>query len=245
MRLSTGVFFSFFLFALSASAQVTISRQVISPFALSGGEGVKINSTAGQPEYKTGDSENTILTQGFQQPEQIDPLQVDYQVAFPQCSNGSDGNIQITSISGCATDEYEIFWNGEPGDLILSGVSPGSYALEVTGPGFCSFSAVIQISEMDITQDCELSFYNTLFPNGATNNQTWIIENITLPEYEQNTVKIINRWGQTVWEAENYDNETVVFRGIGNNGSELPDGTYFYLVEAGGLTFDGYIELLR
>lgn len=244
MRWCKGLFFAFGLVAFSASAQVTISRQVISCFGLSGGEQVKLSSTAGQPEYTTEEGDGLMATQGFQQPESIDPLSVEYQIAFPPCSNGSDGNIQITSISGCVTDEYEIFWNGQPGDLTLSGVSPGKYKLEVTGPGFCSFTTVIEISEM-MEQDCELAFYNAIFPNGETENQTWIIENITLPQFANNTVEILNRWGQRVWKGENYDNTNTVFRGLADDGRELPDGTYFYKVTTADNEFTGYIELLR
>ena len=72
-----------------------------------------------------------------------------------------------------------------------------------------------------------------------------MIENITLDEFNENKVEVFNRWGQPVFSATNYDNQEVVWRGESETGSELQSGTYFYIVETGGITFKGYVELIR
>jgi len=39
-------------------------------------------------------------------------------------------------------------------------------------------------------------------------------------------VSIFNRWGDKVWEAKNYDNDKVIWKG-----QHLPGGTYYYVIE--------------
>ncbi|HNU42235.1 MAG TPA: gliding motility-associated C-terminal domain-containing protein, partial [Cyclobacteriaceae bacterium] len=62
----------------------------------------------------------------------------------------------------------------------------------------------------------------------------------------ENTVTIYNRWGSKVFEVENYS-EANAFRGLGQNGNELPSGTYFYRIEflSGHSMKTGYLLLKR
>ncbi len=78
----------------------------------------------------------------------------------------------------------------------------------------------------------DILVYNGLSPNGDGQNDAWIIEYINLvPDARENEVTIYNRWGDVVWTGTNYDNSSVVFRGLNRNGSELPSGTYFYKIQ--------------
>ena len=68
-------------------------------------------------------------------------------------------------------------------------------------------------------------------PNGDGINDFWQIDDIT--NYPNNQVLIYSRWGDLVFETENYDNTTNVFTGIANKSrnlgaSQLPEGTYFF-----------------
>jgi gliding motility-associated-like protein len=56
-------------------------------------------------------------------------------------------------------------------------------------------------------------------------------------------VSIYNRWGDLVWSGKNYDNVNVVWEGKNKNGQDLPDATYFYLVEIPDKTYKGWVEL--
>jgi len=84
--------------------------------------------------------------------------------------------------------------------------------------------------------NCEIAItiYNGFSPNLDQVNDAWIIKGInTAPE---NSVKIINRWGDVVWKGEKYDNGpqfdgTVVWEGTNEDNKILPDGTYFYMLE--------------
>src|SRR5690606_7121159 len=55
--------------------------------------------------------------------------------------------------------------------------------------------------------------------------------------YQDNTVRIFNRWGAEVYAAKGYNNEDKAFRGYSNSGPTinesqgLPTGNYFYVIE--------------
>ncbi|MDR6764550.1 gliding motility-associated-like protein [Flavobacterium sp. 2755] len=68
-------------------------------------------------------------------------------------------------------------------------------------------------------------------PNGDGINDYWQIDDIT--NYPNNQVLIYNRWGDLVFQTENYDNTSNVFTGIANKSrnlgaNQLPEGTYFF-----------------
>lgn len=62
-------------------------------------------------------------------------------------------------------------------------------------------------------------------PNGDVLNEKFVIDNITA--FAGNKVVITDKWGNTVFEKENYDNS---FDGK-RNGKDLPFGSYLYYVD--------------
>ncbi|MEQ1588557.1 MAG: gliding motility-associated C-terminal domain-containing protein, partial [Cyclobacteriaceae bacterium] len=103
-----------------------------------------------------------------------------------------------------------------------------------------------QLLEIDVIGDIEV--YNGISPNGDEQNDIFLIRYIDLlPETEKNKVTIFNRWGSKVFEVDDYNNTTNVFRGLNNNGNELPSGTYFYKIEFNGgrKSETGYLSLKR
>jgi len=91
-----------------------------------------------------------------------------------------------------------------------------------------------------------LNVYNGLSPNKDEKNDFLRIENIENIS-PQNTVTIFNRWGDIVFDVTDYDNSqsSKRFEGVGNNGKDLPSGTYYYKIETKGKTFTGYLSLKR
>lgn len=70
-----------------------------------------------------------------------------------------------------------------------------------------------------------------------------------IEEY-QNSVEIYDRWGQLVFQAENYDNSSNVWDGTSRNGNPLPEGVYFYVInytDGSGARnqVKGYVNLIR
>jgi gliding motility-associated-like protein len=90
--------------------------------------------------------------------------------------------------------------------------------------------------------------YNALSPNGDGKNEVFILAHIDVIEATKNNrVSIFNRWGDLVFDVDNYNNTTNVFVGKSNAGKELPSGTYFYRIEfgSGRKNESGYLSLKR
>jgi gliding motility-associated-like protein/uncharacterized repeat protein (TIGR01451 family) len=89
-----------------------------------------------------------------------------------------------------------------------------------------------------------ITVHNAFSPNGDGTNELFIIDNIGDRNcYPDNTVEIYNRWGVLVFETKGYDNVSRVFNGTSqgrttiSQSSELPTGTYFYILNY--TSFDG------
>ncbi|MCG8796672.1 gliding motility-associated C-terminal domain-containing protein, partial [Tenacibaculum finnmarkense] len=63
--------------------------------------------------------------------------------------------------------------------------------------------------------------YNIMTPDNDGENDSFFISCIGNPEYSKNTVEIFNRWGNTVYKASGYNNESVSFKGISNGRTTL------------------------
>jgi len=235
----------FLLVSLPLMGQVTLERQVISPYGHFGSASISISSTVGQVEYETISSDNIILTQGFQQPDSHNSeLIVNWELDYPLCDNGQGAVLEVISIDGCSNDEYSITWNGEIVEAPILGIEAGTFSLQVTSTGGCSYSIEIIVPETSLLP-CDLIFPNGFTPNSDSYNDFWEIMNIELDAYAGNQVSILNRWGNEVWKGDNYNNSTVVWDGRNGSGADLPQGTYFYVVTIGDLVFTGYIELMK
>ena len=108
--------------------------------------------------------------------------------------------------------------------------------------GFCAE----QTFNIDVAGDVVV--YNALSPGTDDKNDVFLLEYINILEATKNNrVIIFNRWGDVVFDVENYDNTTKVFRGLSNDGKELPSGIYFYKVtfSSGAKELDGFISLKR
>jgi gliding motility-associated-like protein len=108
--------------------------------------------------------------------------------------------------------------------------------------GSCAQQKITILVEGDIT------VYNGFSPNGDSQNPIFEISSIDIIEATKtNRVSVFNRWGSKVFEVENYNNTTRVFKGLSDNGNELPSGTYFYKIEfsSGNPTKTGYLTLKR
>ncbi|MEY3051366.1 MAG: hypothetical protein RLY31_1151 [Bacteroidota bacterium] len=86
-----------------------------------------------------------------------------------------------------------------------------------------------------------LIIYNGFSPNGDGFNDVFTIENID--RFPNSHLQVFNRWGNLVFEAQGYDN---TWDGK-HRGSDLPDGTYFYLLDLGDdqEPYTGYLQLQR
>ena len=85
----------------------------------------------------------------------------------------------------------------------------------------------------------ELIIYNGFSPNGDGVNDFFYIRNIEL--FPNNKLNIYNRWGNRVYRTESYRN---TYEGT-FDGKDLPDGTYFYMLEIDEEMHAGYLHINR
>jgi len=112
-----------------------------------------------------------------------------------------------------------------------------NYHLTVTGNGGCQAAANIDIHVVKL-----ISVPNAFSPNGDGINDKWIIGNIE--GYPDCIVKIFSRDGQLVFSSIGYNKP---WDGT-FNGSPLPVGTYYYIIDTKQKQFpgkNGYVMILR
>lgn len=120
---------------------------------------------------------------------------------------------------------------------------PGNYEVVATTTEGCTNTGAGEVKT-------EIAPYNGISENSDGQNDFFIIDCIT--NFPDNNVKIFNRSGILVYEADGYDNNEVSFKGIGEKGLylqgiTLPAGTYFYIIDKrdGSKPVAGYLELDR
>ncbi|MDC6354736.1 MULTISPECIES: gliding motility-associated C-terminal domain-containing protein [unclassified Robiginitalea] len=86
-----------------------------------------------------------------------------------------------------------------------------------------------------VVPEGDIIVFQLVTPNGDGQNDFLFIENVELAR--NNTLKIFNRWGVSVYEGINYNNQNNVFDGRSkgrstvNTEEYLPSGVYFYIFE--------------
>jgi len=96
----------------------------------------------------------------------------------------------------------------------------------------CDTSGVCSQQTFNIEVAGDVVVYNAVSPNGDDKNDFLFLQYIdVLADTKENEVTILNRWGDVVFEINNYNNTDKVFKGTNNSGKELPTGTYYYKIK--------------
>ena len=112
----------------------------------------------------------------------------------------------------------------------------GIYSDTVQTISGCDSVLVLELSVVD----CEFQISNILTPNDDGQNDTWKVSDPT--KIEGCDVTIYNRWGEIVYQSNDYNNQ---WAGTRNN-EQLPDGVYFYSIKCSDSEeYTGEINLLR
>lgn len=178
---------------------------------------------------------------------------IDFQIQKALCgqSNGS-ATIVITS----DVDIQRIEWFDTNGSLItvgpnLSEILAGDYSVIVTTILGCEITEAITI-------DTEIHPYNGI-SRGSTPGQNDYFHIDCIDNFPDNIVKIFNRAGTLVYEGHGYDNQEYSNnddksrfvgksnKGVSPMGTDLPDGTYFYVIDKrdGSKALAGYLEIVK
>ncbi|MFM7661220.1 MAG: gliding motility-associated C-terminal domain-containing protein, partial [Bacteroidota bacterium] len=129
----------------------------------------------------------------------------------------------------CIGEEYE--FNGNM--YSTSGIIYDT--INITG---CDSVLVLELSVID----CEFQISNILTPNEDGQNDTWRVSDLS--KIAGCDVEIYNRWGELVFQTNDYDNQ---WAGTRQN-EQLPDGVYFYSIKCSNTDekpYTGEINLLR
>ncbi|MGV3541518.1 MAG: PKD domain-containing protein [Rufibacter sp.] len=158
-------------------------------------------------------------------PDATDEVQIRFN-SIPQADAGRDAEIlegETYTLQGAGDGAY--LW--EPGANLSSATisnpvaSPTvttTYTLTMTTAAGCTATDEVTIKVLPL-----LRIPNAFSPNGDGVNDTWVIGGIR--DYPKTSIQIYDRWGSEVFVG-GFDKEWDGTR----NGSPLPMGTYFYII---------------
>ena len=167
--------------------------------------------------------------------------------------DAGSGSIPATQVILPLRDES---WVSNPENVVVVQAHSPTESFGSIGRSYFANSAVMGrvMSKLNVSMpfvslataavDSELVVYNAVSANGDGLNDYLRIDNIE--NYPGNRFKVFNRWGDRIFEVENYDNHERAFKGRANiNGdAELVSGTYFYVLEIPGVeSLRGFIAV--
>lgn len=176
-------------------------------------------------------------------------------VAVDGIGGSANGILQITLTN--EVEPGEIKWYRGTEQDVANGAIPiggmngpqvdeldaGTYTVVVTSLLGCPKSQTVELPT-------DIRVFNGISRNGDGANDLFSIG--CIENYPDNIVKIFNRAGTLVYEATGYNNLDIYFdgksnRGLSMMGTNLPDGTYFYVVDKrdGSKPKAGYLEIVN
>ena len=168
-------------------------------------------------------------------------------IALPSSCMDPTGEANV--IISDMTRDFSVTWIGDNGftaqEKELVFIPVGKYLVIVEGTDGCTTEAEAEVKG-------DVVIYNAVSPNHDGLNEFFQI--LCMEYFLNNNVKIFNRAGLLVYEQNYYDptDPGRRFEGVSNKGAsiagtELPIGTYFYVVDKsdGSKPKVGYLELNR
>jgi gliding motility-associated-like protein len=144
------------------------------------------------------------------------------------------GLITGDMVSGGASPyvyEYDTLGISYLGDDQFSGLAAGFYIIEVSDQCGQDEEILVEVVE------CDTFIPNVFTPENSNEyNQFFVIQGIE--GFPKSKLTIFNRWGNVVYENENYSNKW--------RADETPGGTYFYIFNrSDGKNFSGHLTVLK
>ena len=178
----------------------------------------------------------------------IDTTEINASILIDVCENddfpGSLGNFFVLPVDngGVGPNLGIAFVNAECSINYIPtqdtcGIDSFSYVIcDASGLGCDTATVTINIR----CPSDDLKIYNAFSPNGDNVNEFFRIDGIE--NYPNHILYVFNRWGNQVLKTQNYSNN---WNGVWE-GTELPSGTYFYLLDVGdGNQHSGWVQLHR
>lgn len=148
---------------------------------------------------------------------------------------GNDGSIDQTVAGG--VQPYVYTWSTNQTTEDIDNIPAGQYSVVVTDAHGCSVAGSVKLSE-----PFDLAMPTGITPNGDNQNDFFVVHGIEA--YPDNMMTIYNRWGNIVYKRANYMNE---WSGTNTSGEDLPEGTYFAILEINGrdIVLNSYVEIRK
>ncbi len=163
---------------------------------------------------------------------------------IPASCQSTNGYASLVMLSNVPIQSIE--WNANGALSVgpnLPNIGAGTYEVTVVSELGCS-------TTKDVSIGTEIRPYNGISRNGDGRNEIFTIA--CIENFPGNNVKIYNRAGTLVYEGDGYNNVDIYFNGTSNRGVspmgiQLPDGTYFYVIDKrdGSKPLAGYLELVK
>jgi gliding motility-associated-like protein len=150
-------------------------------------------------------------------------------------------NYSFANTSTNATSYAWDFGDGQTSTSVTPAItytSSGTYTVRLIASNSCGPDTIKKVIVV-----LDLEFFNGFSPNGDAHNDNWQIPVLTYNP--NNSVQIINRWGDEVWVGLNYDNKTVVWTGQNMKDADLPDGNYYYIIKYDKVEKRGWVFVKR
>ncbi|MCP4120665.1 MAG: T9SS type B sorting domain-containing protein, partial [Bacteroidetes bacterium] len=127
----------------------------------------------------------------------------------------------LAVVSG-GTEPFSFLWNDQDNRTyqLLDKLKFGEYTVQVVDDNGCTALASGLVED---AANC-LEMRNVITPDGDGANEEFVIK--CLSSFPDNTLEIFNRWGQMVYETDNYDN---TWSGTSQREKDLPEGGYFFV----------------
>ena len=135
---------------------------------------------------------------------------------------------------------FSYSWSSGNTGATANNIDAGNYTVTATDAAGCQQTLSL---DLGCTPLIPIIVNQFISPNNDGKNDLWIIDNLAF--YPNNSVKVYNRWGSLVFEAEPYQNDwNGHYKGTAAN--SLPASTYFYVIDTKKKSQDpytGYIEI--
>lgn len=153
--------------------------------------------------------------------ELVEPTEVTGTMVTTDDNGSNTGTATVIPQGGTAPYSFE--WNTNATVNPLLNIPAGPYICQITDDNGCTAIVEGYVGSGEIA--C-LTSRAVITPNGDGLNEElifWCLEN-----YQQKRLQIFNRWGQLVFETDDYNND---WAGTNRRGNNVPEGAYFFILE--------------
>lgn len=169
-----------------------------------------------------------------------DQLDITFNVSPPTMTNGNDGTAEAIVEGGTLPYNYE--WNGGDCNSADCIFASGEYWVLVTDARGCEITESVVVP----TETIPCFSSSAIMTLDGTHDGRNDFFRVRCIEGTNNRLTIFNRWGQLVYETENYQND---WNGVDIKGNPVPEGAYYYILEVNGAgsgdQYKGHITILK